>query len=69
MSAWTNEKAEQLRELLPDEAGTDELVFIIGSLFAYYNIDDMKDVSLVCVAAAASYNEFLSQCAEEEDVH
>ena len=69
MSTWTNEKAEQLRELLPDEAGIDELIFIIGSLFAYYNIDNMQDVSFVCGAAAASYNEFLSRCAEEEDVH
>lgn len=69
MSTWTKEKAEQLRELLPDEARTDELVFIIGSILAYYDITDMKQVSFVCVAAASNYNEFLSRDGEEEGVH
>ena len=53
MSVWDNEKAAQLRELLPEEAGTEEL----------------RDVSFVCVAAASNYNEFLSRYGEEEGVH
>ena len=69
MSVWDNEKAAQLRELLPEEAGTEELVHIIGSILANYDINDMRHVSFVCVAAASSYNEFLSRYGEEEGVH
>ena len=69
MSVWDSEKAAQLRELLPEEAGTEELVHIIGSILANHDINDMRDVSFVCVAAAPSYNEFLSRYGEEEGVH
>lgn len=69
MSVWNDEKAAQLRELLPEEAGTEELVHIIGSILANYDINDKGDVCFICVAAASSYNEFLHIHGKGEGEH
>lgn len=55
----TQEWFESLAKLMPTNADAADIVQIIGSVLAVYEIGDPGQASLICVEAASTYNQFL----------